>query len=197
MHRTPLAKGDQFDFNWTKPGFPGTIIAGRFVDPVSVQARGNVKVYLTVAHQASAQPARPDRHQANSTSSPTASASRSPRHLNVVEMPDDTLPAVWAPELAAIMGSRVGDKSAASACSPTPSPTSGGAPRSAPRTLNDAWITNGMSRYGELMYVEDDSGKSALNAAPAGRLRRRARLRHHSAVQLPAASLPSRRSSSP
>ena len=34
-----------------------------------------------------------------------------------------------------------------------------------PRTLNDAWITNGMSRYGELMYVEDDSGKSALRAA--------------------------------
>ncbi len=34
-----------------------------------------------------------------------------------------------------------------------------------PRTLNDAWITNGMSRYGELMYVEDESGKSALRAA--------------------------------
>src|SRR5579863_7071187 len=44
--------GDQYDFNWTKPGFPGTIIAGRFVGPVSVGA-GNIKVYLTVAHQAS------------------------------------------------------------------------------------------------------------------------------------------------
>jgi hypothetical protein len=31
--------------------------------------------------------------------------------------------------------------------------------------LGDAWITNGMSRYGELMYVEDESGKSALRAA--------------------------------
>ena len=45
--------GDQFDFNWTKPGFPGTIIAGRFVGPISVGS-GNVKVYLTVAHQGSA-----------------------------------------------------------------------------------------------------------------------------------------------
>jgi len=32
-------------------------------------------------------------------------------HLNVVEIPDDTLPAIWAPELAGIMGSRAGDKS--------------------------------------------------------------------------------------
>ena len=23
--------GDQYDFNWNKPGFPGTIIAGRYV----------------------------------------------------------------------------------------------------------------------------------------------------------------------
>jgi aminopeptidase N len=34
-----------------------------------------------------------------------------------------------------------------------------------PRTLNDAWITNGMSRYGELMYMEDESGKNALKTS--------------------------------
>ena len=34
-----------------------------------------------------------------------------------------------------------------------------------PATLNDAWITNGMSRYAELMYLEDDEGKSALESA--------------------------------
>jgi aminopeptidase N len=34
-----------------------------------------------------------------------------------------------------------------------------------PHSLGDAWITNGMSRYGELMYLEDESGKSALRAA--------------------------------
>ncbi len=34
-----------------------------------------------------------------------------------------------------------------------------------PATLSDAWITNGMSRYGELMYLEDDNGKSALQSA--------------------------------
>jgi hypothetical protein len=54
--------------------------------------------------------------------------------------------------------------------------------RSQPRTLNDAWITNGMARYGELMYLEDESGRSAMQP-PAGRRRRRSRLRHHSPLQ--------------
>ncbi len=34
-----------------------------------------------------------------------------------------------------------------------------------PATLNDAWITNGMSRYGELMYLEDAAGKTAFQNA--------------------------------
>jgi hypothetical protein len=45
--------GDQYDFNWAKPGFPGTVIAGRYVNPVSA-GPGNVKVYLTVSHQTAA-----------------------------------------------------------------------------------------------------------------------------------------------
>jgi tetratricopeptide (TPR) repeat protein len=32
-------------------------------------------------------------------------------------------------------------------------------------TMTDAWITNGMSRYGELMYVERVAGQTALQAA--------------------------------
>ena len=43
--------GDQYDFNWSKPGFPGTVIAGRFVGPFTA-GPGNVKVYLTISHQA-------------------------------------------------------------------------------------------------------------------------------------------------
>jgi len=34
-----------------------------------------------------------------------------------------------------------------------------------PRTLNDAWITNGMARYGELMYLQEESGRGALLTA--------------------------------
>ena len=64
--------GDQYDFNWNKPGFPGTIIAGRFVGPASAGA-GNLTVYLTVAHQA-AGPQLAQTAARNSPSSPTTSA---------------------------------------------------------------------------------------------------------------------------
>ena len=100
------------------------------------------------------------RRPRNTTSLPTALARRRRSHLNVVELPDDTLPAVWAPELAAIQGSRVGDKSGIRLLANTIAHQWWGSEVS-PRTLNDAWITNGMARYGELMYVEEESGKSA------------------------------------
>jgi aminopeptidase N len=74
------------------------------------------------------------------------------------------LPSAYAPELAAIQGSRVGDKSAVRLLANTIAHQWWGCEVS-PKTLNDAWITNGMSRYGELMVLEDESGKSALRAA--------------------------------
>jgi hypothetical protein len=154
--------GDQFDFKWDKPGFPGTVIAGRFIGPATA-GPGNVKVYLTVSHQTAgnelAQTAAKqydfftDRFGAPETS-----------HLNVVELPDDTLPAVWAPELAAIVGNRVSDKSGVRLLSNTIAHQWWGSEVS-PKTLNDAWITNGMARYAELMYLEEESGKSALKTA--------------------------------
>jgi hypothetical protein len=155
-------KGDQYDFNWEKPGFPGTVIAGRYVDPVTA-GPGNVKIYLTVSHQASGNElahtaAKEYDFFTDSFGAPESS------HLNVVELPNDTLPAVWAPELAAIMGSRVGDKSSVRLLANTIAHQWWGSEVS-PRTLNDSWITNGMARYGELMYVEDESGKSAMHAA--------------------------------
>jgi tetratricopeptide (TPR) repeat protein len=154
--------GDQYDFNWNKPGFPATLIAGRFVPPVSVGA-GNVKVYLTPAHQQAgndfAQTATKEFDFFNDSFGQLEST-----RLNVVELPDDTLPAVWAPELAAIVGSRAGDKSGIRLLANTIAHLWWGAEVS-PRTLNDAWITNGMSRYGELMYLEDENGKNAMRTA--------------------------------
>jgi hypothetical protein len=154
--------GDQFDFNWTRPGFPGTIIAGRFVGPVTGGA-GNIKVYLTVAHQASAsQLAQTAAKEFDFFTDSFGELESS--HLNIVELPDDTLPAVWAPELAGMMGSRVGDKSGVRLLANTLAHQWWGSEVS-PRTMSDAWITNGMSRYGELMFVEEENGKSALKAA--------------------------------
>ena len=164
-HSVTLANGkpgDQYDFNWTKPGFPGTVIAGRYVDAVNV-GPGNVKVWVTVAHQRDANDLAQTANKefdffTDSFGVPETS------HLNVVEIPDDTLPAVWAPELAGIMGSRLGDKSGIRLLANTIAHQWWGSEVS-PHTLSDAWITNGMARYAELMYMEDENGKNAMKAA--------------------------------
>jgi aminopeptidase N len=154
--------GDEYDFNWAKPGFPGTVIAGRYLPPVSVGA-GNVKVYVTITHQASANALAQTATSEYNFFTDTFGLPPTPR-INIVELPDDTLPAVYAPELAAIMGSRTGDKSGIRLLANTIAHQWWGLEIS-PKTLDDAWITNGMSRYGELMYVEDQSGATALKAA--------------------------------
>jgi aminopeptidase N len=154
--------GDQFDFNWDKPGFPGTVIAGRYIGPVSVGA-GNVKVYLSISHQASANQLAQTATKEFDFFTDSFGVPETSR-LNVLEVPDDTLPAVWAPELAAIQSSRVSDKSGVRLLANTIAHQWWGCEVS-PLTLNDAWITNGMSRYGELMYLENESGKSAMEAA--------------------------------
>lgn len=154
--------GQQFDFNWAKRDFPGTVIAGRYAGPFSVGA-GNIKVYLTVEHQADgnklAQTATSEYNFFTNTFGMPQSS-----HLDVIELPNDTLPSVWAPDMAAIPGNYVDNKAGVRLLANTMAHQWWGCEVS-PKTLNDAWITNGMARYGELMYLEDQSGQNALNAA--------------------------------
>jgi tetratricopeptide (TPR) repeat protein len=164
-HSVSLANGkpgDQYDFSWTKAGFPGTVIAGRYVNAATA-GPGNVKVYLTVAHQQSGNELAQTAAKEYDFFTDNFGALES-SHLNVVELPDDTLPAVWAPELAGIMGSRAGDKSGIRLLANTIAHQWWGSEVS-PRTLADSWITNGMARYGELMYVEDENGRNAMHSA--------------------------------
>ncbi len=149
----------QFDFNWTKPGFPGTIIAGKFGQPVSAPDAPNVKVYVTDANKARAQDmaattAREFEYMTNEfggAESPT---------INVVELPNTSVSAAWAPEIVAIRP----DRASARLLANTVAHQWWGSEVS-PETLNDAWITNGMSRYAELLYLEDANGKQALQTA--------------------------------
>lgn len=155
-------QGEEWSFNWPKPDFPGTVIAGRYVGPFSVGA-GNVKVYLTVEHQAQgnqmAQTANDEYNFfTNNFGMPETT------QLNVVEIPAGTLSSVWAPELAAIPGTYIGNKSGPRLLANTMAHQWWGCEVS-PKTLNDAWITNGMARYADLMYLEDQSGVNAMKAA--------------------------------
>jgi aminopeptidase N len=143
-HEVTLASGkpgDQWDFNWDKPGFPGTVIAGRYVE---AESAGSAKAYVTVSHQSSA-------HQLAQTAAKEfdfftdSFGAPESAHLNVVELPDDTLPAVR------LLANTIAHQWWGSEVSP--------------RTMNDAWIFNGMARYGELMYLEDENGRGAMNTA--------------------------------
>ena len=160
--------GTEFDFKWDKPGFPGTILAGKFERPVTVAGSPNIKVYALAG-------ATPDtRKQAIAAYAETANQEFAfftstfglpeTSRLNVVELPDDTVPSYWAPEIAAVAGNRIGNKSDFRLLANTVAHQWWGSEIS-PATANDTWITNGMARYGELMYLEDLQGPSALQQA--------------------------------
>ena len=158
----PADNGEtEYDFNWDKPGFPGTIIAGKF-EPASSPAP-NIHIYTTAAHKAAASEYGQEALRVLAYFTSTFGLPESSR-LNVVELPDDTMPAYWAPEIAAIAGGRIGGKNDFRLLSNTVAHQWWGSEIS-PASLNDAWITNGMSRYGELMYLEDAAGRNAMDAA--------------------------------
>jgi hypothetical protein len=124
---------------------------------------GNVKIYTTIAHQAAANSLAQTATREFDFFTDQFGQPESER-LNVVEIPDDTLPAAWAPELAGIPGSRIGDKYSVRLLANTIAHQWWGSEISV-RSLNDAWIVNGLCRYGELMFLEDQNGSSALRAA--------------------------------
>jgi hypothetical protein len=149
----------EYNFVWSKPGFPGTIIAGRFLPPQRVS--GNIRVYLTDRHKDAASAYAENAAKEFDYFSDLYGAAPT-ANLNVVELPDDTVPATWGPEIAAIAGSRIGEKNNYRLLANTVSHQWWGADVS-PATANDAWITNGMARYSEAMYIEHVAGKSGLS----------------------------------
>ena len=153
----------EYDFSWTKPGFPGTIIAGKFLPPVSAPGLANMKVYTTEKRKDFAldflrQTAREFEYMSSTFGPPDSGK------INIVELPEDSVSAAWAPEIAAIAGQRIADHNSQRLLSNTLAHQWWGSTVS-PATLNDAWITNGMSRYTELMYLEDSAGKNSMQSA--------------------------------
>ncbi len=166
--------GDVWQFNWDRPGFPGTIVAAKFKDPTAVMGQANIKLYTTASQKTPAQqtaqsnPIQQFAQAANreydffsGTFGPAESA-----RLNVIELPDDTVPAYWAPEMALIAGSHLAQYNVGNGrLLANTIVRQWWSSMVSPATLNDAWITNGMSRYGELMYLEDVAGKQSLEQA--------------------------------
>jgi tetratricopeptide (TPR) repeat protein len=152
-------KQTEFVFNWDKPGFPGTVVAGKFGPPVTAPGIPNIQVFYTEASQPKAKDAALTvTHEFEFMTTEFGNAETG--HLSIVELPKDSVSASWGPEVIAVRPDRATTRLLAN----TVAHQWWGSMVS-PDTLNDAWITNGMSRYAELLYLEDSAGKTAFENA--------------------------------
>jgi aminopeptidase N len=81
--------------------------------------------------------------------------------LRVVELPPDTVPSTWAPEIAAISSRAVTDKVNYRLLANTIAHQWWGVSVS-PDSRDDWWLEDGFARYSEARYVEQAAGKAGL-----------------------------------
>jgi aminopeptidase N len=81
-----------------------------------------------------------------------------------VEIPDDTVPSSWAPEIAAISGHTITEKVNYRLLANTIAHQWWGVSVS-PASKDDWWLGDGFARYSEAMYVENAAGAAGLEEA--------------------------------
>ena len=147
-------------FVWEKPSFPGTILAGRFDETTVSQGGVNIRVYFKPNHKAMAQPygetAGKEFEYFSSIYGPAVSY-----NLYVVELPDDTVPTAWAPEIAALASRGIQEKINYRLLANAVARQWWGV-RVSPARQEDAWISDGFARYSEARYVEWAAGQAAF-----------------------------------
>ncbi len=149
-----------FAFTWDKPSFPGTIVAGIFQESKSDEAGLDLHVFFKPAHQtlgvSYATTAVKEFTYYVTLYGPAPSTT-----LKVVEIPDDTVPAAWAPEIAAISSRAVTEKVNYRLLANTIAHQWWGASVS-PASRDDWWLNDGFARYSEARYVEQAAGQAGL-----------------------------------
>ena len=158
-----MAGGKTFTFTWTKASFPGSIVAGNFQESTSNEVGLNLKVFFKPSHK-------------DMVSNLTETAVREfqfygahlgpplTNNLSIVELPDDTVPSAWAPEVAAIAGRAMTGKLNYRLLANTIAHQWWGADVS-PASKSDWWLSDGFARYSEARYVESAAGEAAFNEA--------------------------------
>jgi tetratricopeptide (TPR) repeat protein len=152
-----------FTFVSTKPSFPGTIVAGIFQEYKSDEAGLDLHVFFKPTHQSVA-PAYTTSAVQEITYFITLYGLPPSQKLNVVELPGDTLPYTWAPEIAGMAGPSITEKTNYRLLADAIAHQWWGVSVS-PATKDDWWLTDGFSRYSEAMYVENAAGAAGLEEA--------------------------------
>jgi Peptidase family M1 domain/Tetratricopeptide repeat len=159
----PQAGMHTVTYIWDKPSFPGTIIAGKFVKTTSSEGGLNLTVWTL-----------PDKKEFAQEYASTATkelffditlfAPPVSSTLNVVEIPDDTVPAAWAPEIAAISARNISQKTNYRLLANTIAHQWWGTEVS-PASKNDWWLNDGFARYTEALYLQHLVGDAGFQEA--------------------------------
>ncbi len=149
-----------FTFVYAKPSFPGTIVAGIFQEYKSDEAGMDLHVFFKPTHQALATEYTTTAVQEFSYFVTLYGTPPSQR-LNVVELPGDTVPYAWAPEIAALASPSITEKTNYRLLANAIAHQWWGVSVS-PATKDDWWLVDGFSRYSEAMYVENAAGAAGL-----------------------------------
>src|ERR1700733_6663035 len=152
-----------FTFVSAKPSFPGTIVAGIFKEYKSDEAGVDLHVFFKPTHQAMA-PTYATTAVQEFTYFITLYGTPLSSKLNVVELPGDTLPYAWAPEIAGLASPSITEKTNYRLLADAIAHQWWGVSVS-PATRDDWWLSDGFSRYSEAMYVENAAGGAGLEEA--------------------------------
>ncbi len=148
-------------FSYQKPSFPGTIIAGPFVE--NTYGGGNTHVFFHDPKKNLA-PAYGDTAIKEMEFFSSVYGPAPTPILNVVELPDDTVPAWWAPEITAIATRDISDKTNYRLLADSIAHQWWGGIVS-PATKDDWWIMDGGARASEMRYVQNAAGATAFEDA--------------------------------
>lgn len=157
---TDLANSKTFTFAWNKPSFPGTMIAGTFKEFKSDEGGVDLRVFF-----------KPNKEKLGAEYASTSIkaftyfvtqyGNAPSTHMKVVELPDDTVPSAWAPEIAALSSRAISDKVNYRLLSNTIAHQWWGVSVS-PASKDDWWLNDGFARYSEARYVESAAGEAGL-----------------------------------
>ncbi len=147
-------------FTYSRASFPGTILIGKYVQTKSSEGGLDITVYTSEKNkeyaQAYAETASKEFFFYTSSFGPAFSPK-----LNVVEIPNDTVPSAWAPEIAAIAARTFNAKVSYRLLANCIAHQWWGTMVS-PATRNDWWLNDGFARYSEALYVKHVAGRGGL-----------------------------------
>ncbi|HLI62688.1 MAG TPA: M1 family aminopeptidase, partial [Terriglobales bacterium] len=143
-----------------RPSFPGTILIGKYLQTKSSEGGLDINVYTLPEHKAAAT------NYADTAAKEfffftTLYGPPFGQKLNVAELPDDTVPTTWAPEIAGLAGRYFTEKGNYRLLANAVAHQWFGTMVS-PAAKNDWWIMDGAGRYSEALYVQHVAGDAGF-----------------------------------